>query len=77
MDHSAEIIHDDELMRLMTFPNVLICGNQAFLTVEALTEIADVTLSNAEDFVGKRQCKNSLVRAGHVLVRRVTAPVRF
>jgi D-lactate dehydrogenase len=76
MDHSGEIIHDDELMRLTTFPNVLICGHQAFLTFEALTEIAQVTLGNFEDFIHKRPCKNSLVREGLVLVRRDTAPAR-
>ncbi|EAW22156.1 2-hydroxyacid dehydrogenase [Aspergillus fischeri NRRL 181] len=76
-DHSAEIIHDDTLMRLMTFPNVLVCGHQAFFTQEALSEIAGVTLGNLQDFVLKRTCKNSLVREGHLLVRRDTEPVRL
>jgi D-lactate dehydrogenase len=76
-DHSAEIIHDDTLMRLMTFPNVLVCGHQAFFTEEALSEIAGVTLGNLQDFVLKRTCKNSLVREGHLLVRRDTEPVRL
>ncbi|PYI32564.1 hypothetical protein BP00DRAFT_368652 [Aspergillus indologenus CBS 114.80] len=67
-DHSAEIIHDDTLMRLMTFPNVLVAGHQAFFTHEALGEIAQVTLSNLADFVGKRPCRNSLVREGHLFV---------
>lgn len=76
-DHSGEIIDDDVLMRLMSFPNVLICGHQGFFTSEALTEIAGVTLSNLSDFVGGRSCPNSLVTEGHVLVRRDTAPVRL
>ncbi|KAJ5114272.1 hypothetical protein NUU61_000031 [Penicillium alfredii] len=76
-DHSGEIIHDDVLMRLMTFPNVLICGHQAFFTREALTEIAGVTLGNVSDFVAGRSCKNSLVTEGHVLVREDTEPVRL
>ncbi|XBQ87591.1 hypothetical protein V6000_003245 [Aspergillus fumigatus] len=76
-DHSTEIIHDDTLMRLMTFPNVLVCGHQAFFTQEALCEIAGVTLGNLQDFVLKRTCKNSLVREGHLLVRRDTEPVRL
>lgn len=76
MDHSGEIIHDDDLMRLTTFPNVIICGHQAFLTVEALIEIAQVTLGNFEDYMSKRQCKHSLVREKHILVRNDTAPVR-
>ncbi|XHG07513.1 hypothetical protein AWENTII_010655 [Aspergillus wentii] len=76
-DHSAEIIHDDQLMRLMTFPNVLVCGHQAFFTREALDEIAGATLANLEDFVMKRPCKNSLVREGHLLVEKDMEPVRL
>lgn len=76
-DHSGEIIHDDLLMRLMTFPNVLICGHQGFFTREALTEIASVTLSNLSDFVAGRPCANSLVPEGHLLARKDTAPVRL
>ncbi|KAJ4297383.1 putative dehydrogenase tr07 [Collariella sp. IMI 366227] len=76
-DHSAEIIQDDELMRLMTFPNVLVCGHQAFFTEEALTEIAECTLRNLDDFINKVPCKNSLVKQGHVLVRRESLPVRI
>lgn len=46
-DHSGEVLLDDELSRLLTFPNVLITAHQAFLTHEALTEIARVTKENA------------------------------
>ena len=45
-DHSGEILQDDELSRLLTFPNVLITAHQAFLTHEALGEIARVTTAN-------------------------------
>ncbi len=45
-DHSGEVLQDDELSRLLTFPNVLITAHQAFLTREALTEIARVTTEN-------------------------------
>ncbi len=45
-DLSGEILQDDELSRLLTFPNVLITAHQAFLTHEALTEIARVTTEN-------------------------------
>jgi D-lactate dehydrogenase len=76
-DHSEEIIQDDELMRLMTFPNVLICGHQAFFTEEALTEIAECTLRNVEDFMLRRSCPNSLVMEGHLLVRKDSLPVRM
>jgi D-lactate dehydrogenase len=45
-DHSSQLLLDDELSRLLTFPNVLITAHQAFLTREALTEIARVTSEN-------------------------------
>ncbi len=45
-DHSEKILQDDVLTRLLTFPNVLITAHQAFLTREALHEIARVTTEN-------------------------------
>jgi D-lactate dehydrogenase len=45
-DLSGQILQDDELARLLTFPNVLITAHQAFLTREALSEIARVTVAN-------------------------------
>ncbi len=45
-DLSSNIIDDDNIQRLMSFPNVLITAHQAFFTEEALTEIAQVTLNN-------------------------------
>lgn len=53
-DLSGQILHDDELARLLTFPNVLITAHQAFLTQEALAEIARVTVANLVAF-GKGQ----------------------
>jgi D-lactate dehydrogenase len=49
-DLSGQILHDDELARLLTFPNVLITAHQAFLTREALSEIARVTVANLVAF---------------------------
>lgn len=49
-DLSDEIIRDDVFTRLLTFPNVIITAHQAFLTREALAEIARVTLSNISAF---------------------------
>ena len=40
------MLHDDELSLLLTLPNVLITAHQAFLTREALSEIARVTTAN-------------------------------
>ncbi|PTX97956.1 2-hydroxyacid dehydrogenase [Opitutus sp. ER46] len=47
-DLSGQVLQDDELSRLLTFPNVLITSHQAFLTHEALTQIAQVTGENLE-----------------------------
>lgn len=50
-DCSGEVITDDVLARLLTFPNVIITGHQAFLTTTALSNIADVTLGNVKAFM--------------------------
>jgi D-lactate dehydrogenase len=47
-DLSEQILEDDHIARLMTFPNVLITAHQAFFTREALTQIARTTLANLE-----------------------------
>lgn len=45
-DHSDNLLQDDVLARLLTFPNVIITAHQAFFTREALLEIASATLGN-------------------------------
>jgi D-lactate dehydrogenase len=52
-DLSGEVLQDDELARLLSFPNVLVTAHQAFLTHEALSEIARVTVENVRRFAGK------------------------
>ena len=47
---SEQILEDEQISRLMTFPNVLITGHQAFLTHEALAQIAKTTLDNITQF---------------------------
>ena len=60
-DLSGLVLQDDELSRLLVFPNVLITAHQAFLTDEALMEIARVTseniarLSAGQPFLGGTQ----------------------
>ncbi len=49
-DLSDRILQDDFLARLLTFPNVLITSHQAFLTEEALHNIAETTLTNIQSF---------------------------
>lgn len=47
-DLSGQVLQDDELARLLTFPNVLITAHQAFLTREALADIARTTVTNLQ-----------------------------
>lgn len=49
-DFSGHIVEDDTLARLISMPNVIVTSHQAFLTNEALTNIADTTLSNIDEF---------------------------
>jgi D-lactate dehydrogenase len=49
-DLSSTVIQDDQLSRLLTFPNVIITSHQAFFTKEAMSEIARVTLANISEF---------------------------
>jgi len=57
-DHSDDVIHDDMFSRLITFPNVLITGHQAFLTDEALSNIAVTTLENIRAIIETGECRN-------------------
>lgn len=57
---SEEIIEDDTIMRLMSFPNVLITAHQGFFTDEALTQIARTTLQNISDFEAGRKLVNKV-----------------
>lgn len=49
-DNSNQLLQDDVFARLLTFPNVVVTGHQAFFTREALTAIARVTLANITHF---------------------------
>jgi len=60
-DRSDQIITDDVFARLLTFPNVLITGHQAFFTHEALAQIAETTVRNLSDFEAGRRNENVLV----------------
>jgi D-lactate dehydrogenase len=59
-DRSEQIIKDDTLIRLISFPNVLITSHQAFLTDEALTEIAQTVLQNIQDFEDDKPLVNEI-----------------
>lgn len=61
-DLSNKIIADDIFARLLTFPNVLITGHQAFFTDEALTAIASTTIANIDAFAAGRRSGNEITR---------------
>lgn len=58
---SEEIIEDDTIMRLMSFPNVLITAHQGFFTDEALSQIAQTTLHTITEFENGNELKNKVV----------------
>lgn len=62
-DYSGHIVEDDVLARLISMPNVIVTSHQAFLTEEALSNIAETTVSNLTAFF-----------SGAPLINRVTPP---
>jgi D-lactate dehydrogenase len=71
-DLSDRVIQDDVFMRLLTFPNVLITGHQAFFTQNALENIAATTIQNIEDVAKTGKSANSV--EPEVLVSRPQEP---
>ena len=59
-DFSGHILEDDTLARLISMPNVIVTSHQAFLTEEALENIAETTVQNIVDFYKNNQCPNEL-----------------
>ncbi|MFD1604220.1 2-hydroxyacid dehydrogenase [Flavobacterium artemisiae] len=57
-DLSEDIIQDDNIQRLMSFPNVLVTAHQAFFTNEALTQIALVTFNNIKSLLEENDIEN-------------------
>lgn len=65
-DLSGEVIQDDILARLLTFPNVILTSHQAFLTAEALQNIAETTLLNIKQFNQGQNLTNEVCHKVHV-----------
>ncbi|MBO5040419.1 MAG: 2-hydroxyacid dehydrogenase [Clostridia bacterium] len=63
-DNSGHIMEDDTLARLISMPNVIVTSHQAFLTEEALENIASTTVNNIVDMLSKGQCANELCYRG-------------
>lgn len=60
-DLSGSIIEDDNIQRLMSFPNVLVTAHQAFFTEEALSQIAQITLSSIDKLAAGNLPENNSV----------------
>jgi len=67
-DRSGHILNDDLLSRLISMPNVIVTSHQAFLTEEALNNIAETTVSNILSYFSNSGiCDNELCyRCGHI-----------
>lgn len=59
-DMSYSIIHDDILSRIISMPNVIVTSHQAFLTKEALHNIAETTLTNCRNYFDNNLISNEL-----------------
>ena len=59
-DNSGHILEDDTLARLISMPNVIVTSHQAFLTQEALNNIAGTTVDNLLSFTKNGQCPNEV-----------------
>jgi D-lactate dehydrogenase len=59
-DLSGTVITDDVIQRLVSFPNVIVTGHQAFFTCEAVGTILDTTLASIADFASGRPLANEI-----------------
>ena len=63
-DFSGHILEDDTLARLISMPNVIVTSHQAFLTEEALSNIAETTVNNLITLRETGECPNELCYRG-------------
>jgi D-lactate dehydrogenase len=59
-DLSSTVITDDIIQRLVSFPNVIVTGHQAFFTREAMGTILETTLASISDFAAGRPLANEI-----------------
>ncbi|MDO6438070.1 2-hydroxyacid dehydrogenase [Cyclobacterium sp. 1_MG-2023] len=60
-DLSESIIEDDDILRLNSFPNVLITSHQAYFTKEAMDQITVITLDNIRAFENNEPLANEVI----------------
>lgn len=61
LDKSLEVVEDDTLARLVTFPNVVVTSHQAYYTADAVGQIIHTTVQNVLDYTAGRRGENVLV----------------
>ena len=61
-DLSSTIISDDVFQRLVSFPNVIVTGHQAFFTQEAITTISETTINSVTEFAAGQPLSNEIRR---------------
>jgi D-lactate dehydrogenase len=59
-DYSEDVIQDDVILRLISFPNVLITSHQGFFTQEAMEQIASTTFENIDAFAAQAELRNQV-----------------
>ena len=59
-DWSSTVVSDDVFERLLSFPNVIVTGHQAFFTREAITTICQTTIDSLSEFAAGRTLSNEL-----------------
>lgn len=59
-DYSSEIINDETILELIAMPNVIVTGHLAYLTSDALDNIAQATIKNIADYLDKGYGDNEL-----------------
>ncbi|HYH40420.1 MAG TPA: 2-hydroxyacid dehydrogenase [Burkholderiales bacterium] len=59
-DLSSTIIADDVLQRLLSFPNVIVTGHQAFFTREAISTICETTINSVSEFAAGKPLSNEI-----------------
>jgi D-lactate dehydrogenase len=64
-DFSEDVIEDDLIMRLISFPNVLITSHQGFFTREAMEQISKTTFQNIDAFANKTDLHNRVKLGRH------------
>lgn len=65
-DLSSQVLQDDVLARLLTFPNVVMTGHQAFFTSNAMRNITEMTLKNISDFAQGKLPKENEVTLDYI-----------